>query len=114
MEVHMHRSKVDSTFAEEIGFEMDDNNSDIGTLEIKTHPSNNTAGHIYQYYEVSPFTYAGLVTAHSIGAYYNRFIRGKFEEKEVFEQHLTDEVDTVKEVAIAIVDELFSRFQVRV
>jgi hypothetical protein len=118
----MHRGKVESTFAESIGY---DHESRV--LEIKTHPSRNAAGHIYQMKGVSPHTFAAFVTAHSIGAYYNRFIKAKFETVEVFEQHtpeedlsgnlgmgsLTFSDEAIDKLANATVDAMARRFSFR-
>ncbi len=101
----MERYPVESTFAKSVGYD-----HHKWLLEIET-----MAGKIYQLKAVPMFRYMGLVSRGSVGKYYNRYLRGHFEHVEVFEQHQAEiESDVIKEMATAVVDELFSRIAVKV
>lgn len=107
----MQRYSVDSSFARAVGYD-----HSLEILEIETHPSGRQLqGHIYQYKGISPRKYASFVSSPSIGKYYNRKIKGQYEEVEVFEEALTsgvamvDESDFIKKFAIATVDEIALR-----
>lgn len=103
----MERYAVESTFAKSIGYD-----PSLQILEIETHGSATAHGHIYQYQKVSVYTYAALISAASIGKYYNRYIKNHFDMQEVYEQHLPDDVDSnlASKVAVAVVDEVLTRF----
>jgi hypothetical protein len=51
---------------------------DDGTLEVEFE-----GGAVYQYYDVSEFTYAGLVRAESIGRFINTRIKPHHDFREV-------------------------------
>lgn len=48
------------------------------TLEVEFH-----TGRIYQYFDVTSTTHRALMTADSVGRYYNRYIRNRFPVREV-------------------------------
>jgi hypothetical protein len=99
----MQRYEVDSTFVKSIGYDHHEH-----TLEIETLGSATAPGHIYQYVDVPMFRYTNLVTAHSIGAYFNRYIKTKYTSMEIFEQH-EDPADLAfaEAVATKVIDKLY-------
>jgi hypothetical protein len=62
----MHRTAVDSETLASVGYE-------DGTLEIEF-----TSGKIYRYFDVPAGTHARLMSAESLGGYFNANIRGHF------------------------------------
>jgi hypothetical protein len=69
----MRRRVVTSASVKSVGYDMSS-----GTLELEY-----VNGSIYQYYEVSQPTYAGLLAAPSIGNYVNTQIKPYFDFAEV-------------------------------
>lgn len=75
----------------------------------------------HDYLNVPPKYYAGLLMAESMGAYYNRFIRGKYQhiltpippisedQESTIETRIEIEEETICDLAKAITEELINR-----
>ncbi len=64
----MQTTPVDSSVISEIGYE-----EDIKVLEVRFHN-----GHVHQYFSVPRSEYEALMSARSIGSYFNRVIRVRY------------------------------------
>jgi len=69
----MERENVSSSLLESVGYD-----PETLTLEIGF-----KSGRVYQYYQVPPNIHAGLISASSLGEYFNKEIREQYEYTEV-------------------------------
>ena len=69
----MQRDRVDSSVIATIGYSPDD-----CVLEVEFH-----SGRVYQYFDIPVEEYEKLMTASSIGRYFNRKIRDEYRRQEV-------------------------------
>lgn len=66
----MKRQAVESTVIDAVGY--------TRVLEIRFE-----SGRVYQYYDVPPRIFRGMMRAASKGRYFNRYVRGKFPYQEI-------------------------------
>jgi len=69
----MHRTSVESSVIASLGYSADDR-----ILEVEFR-----SGRIYQYFEVSAERHQRLMAAESIGRYFNKMIRDRYERREL-------------------------------
>jgi hypothetical protein len=69
----MDRTKVDSNTLLSIGYE-----PDLELLELEFE-----GGDIYNYHKVQPYLYLGLMNSNSKDAYFNKYIRDKYEVEKI-------------------------------
>ncbi len=64
----MERQRVESSMLREVGYD-----PERRTLEVEF-----TSGQVYEYSDVPPEVYAGLLRAESLGQYFHENVRGAF------------------------------------